>query len=90
MIRFSILMIALFFGAYSQYNAGVKVETSEKIDVISKNIGSIMSQEINQHKSNCLNPKACADACIHGTNAISQEHMDSLLSKTIYAELSKY
>ena len=79
MIRFSILMIALFFGAYSQYNAGVKVETTEKIDAISKNIRSIMSQEIN-----------CADPCFNGNKAITNEHMDSLLSKTIYAELSKY
>ncbi len=90
MIRFLILMIALSFGAYSQYNAGVKIETSERIDKISKNIGNAMSQKISLHKDNCLNGSGCADAFLHQTEALSKASMDSLLSKTIYAELSKY
>ncbi len=89
MIRFSILMIALCFGAYAQYNAGVTVKTNEKIESISKNIGSIMAQKFDQHKENCLKPASCQNDLFHETETISRERMDSLLSKTIYAELSK-
>ena len=49
-----------------------------------------MSQTITQHKNNCLNPSTCANSIFHETEARSHEQMDSLLSKTIYAELSKY
>ena len=90
MIRFLILMIALIFGAYAQYDAWVTIETNKKINAISKNIGTIMSQTITQHKNNCLNPSTCANSIYHEVEARSQEQMDSLLSKTIYAELSKY
>jgi len=89
MIRFSILIIALVFGAYAQYDAKKTIESHEKIDAISKNIGSIMAQKFSQHKQNCLHPKNCSNAMFHETKTLSRERMDSLLSKTIYAELTK-
>ncbi|MBV6641623.1 MAG: hypothetical protein KI791_12940 [Cyclobacteriaceae bacterium] len=90
MTRFLILMIALFFGGYAQYNAGVKIQTSEKIDAMSKNIGSAMSQKISQHREHCKDAMTCKEAVLHQSEALSHDKMDSLLSKAIYAELSKY
>lgn len=86
MIRFSILILALCFGSYAQFEAREHLEFKAHVKGASKALRTQFVQKITHLGKECEEFKNCSDAVIFCLEREPSRKMEDSISEVIYSE----